>query len=129
MHTHSVRPGWTTVTGSAVENMHTDRIRNTALHLRRFGQRLEHPPVTMRFPVIPILMLGRGNRVTCRICDNEIISGIAEKRFIELGPETGNKTVVERGLLPGEQIVVEGYHKLAHGQKARTADVPAVAAN
>ena len=42
--------------------------------------------------------------------------GIAEKRFIELGPETGNKTVVERGLLPGEQIVVEGYHKLSHGQ-------------
>ena len=50
--------------------------------------------------------------------------GIAEKRFIELGPETGNKTVVERGLLPGEQIVVEGYHKLTHGQKARTADTP-----
>ena len=47
--------------------------------------------------------------------------GIAEKRFIELGPETGNKTVVERGLLPGERIVVEGYHKLTHGQKARTA--------
>lgn len=44
--------------------------------------------------------------------------GIAEKRFIELGPETGNNTVVERGLLPGEQIVVEGYHKLTHGQKA-----------
>ena len=50
--------------------------------------------------------------------------GIAEKRFIELGPETGNKTVVERGLLPGEQIVIEGYHKLTHGQKARTADMP-----
>ncbi len=46
--------------------------------------------------------------------------GIAEKRFIELGPETGNMTVVERGLLPGERIVVEGYHKLSHGQKART---------
>ena len=46
--------------------------------------------------------------------------GIAEKRFIELGPETGNKTVVERGLLPGERIVTEGYHKLTHGQKARS---------
>lgn len=44
--------------------------------------------------------------------------GVAEKRFVELGPEVGNKTVVERGLLPGEQIVVEGYHKLTHGQKA-----------
>ena len=45
--------------------------------------------------------------------------GIAEKRFIELGPETDNMTVVERGLLPGERIVVEGYHKLTHGMKAR----------
>lgn len=44
--------------------------------------------------------------------------GVAEKRFVELGPEVGNKTVVERGLLPGEQIVVEGYHKLTHGQRA-----------
>lgn len=47
---------------------------------------------------------------------------IVERRFIELGPETGNNVVVERGLLPGEQIVVEGYHKLAHGMKARRAD-------
>ena len=44
--------------------------------------------------------------------------GVAEKRFVETGPEVGNKTVIERGLLPGEQIVVEGYHKLNHGQKA-----------
>lgn len=49
---------------------------------------------------------------------------IVEKRFIELGPETGNKVVVERGLLPGEQIVVEGFHKLSHGMKARRADQP-----
>ena len=44
--------------------------------------------------------------------------GVAEKRFVETGPEVGNKTVIERGLLPGEQIVVEGYHKLTHGKKA-----------
>ena len=44
--------------------------------------------------------------------------GVAEKRFVETGPEVENKTVIERGLLPGEQIVVEGYHKLTHGQKA-----------
>ena len=49
---------------------------------------------------------------------------IVERRFIELGPETGNKVVVERGLLPGEQIVVEGFHKLSHGMKARRADQP-----
>lgn len=40
---------------------------------------------------------------------------VVEKRFIETGPETGNKTIVERGLSPRELIVVEGYHKLTHG--------------
>ncbi len=46
-------------------------------------------------------------------------SGVAEKRFIEIGPENGNNTIVERGLLAGEEIVIEGYHKLAHGMKAQ----------
>ncbi len=47
-----------------------------------------------------------------------------EKRFIELGPEIGNNTVVERGLMKSEEIVVEGYHKLTHGMKAISAPVP-----
>lgn len=47
-----------------------------------------------------------------------------EKRFIETGPETGNKTIVERGLLPGESIVVEGFHKLSHGMKVDPQPVP-----
>ena len=42
---------------------------------------------------------------------------IVEKRFVELGPELKNNTVVERGIVSGEQIVVEGYHKLTHGMK------------
>lgn len=42
-----------------------------------------------------------------------------EKRFIELGPEQGNYTVVERGLAANEQIVAEGYHKLNPGMKVR----------
>ena len=46
-------------------------------------------------------------------------NGRVEKRFIEVGPETGNNTIVQRGLLAGEEIVVEGYHKLIHGMKAR----------
>lgn len=46
-------------------------------------------------------------------------NGRVEKRFIEIGPETGNNTIVQRGLLAGEEIVVEGYHKLIHGMKAR----------
>jgi len=43
---------------------------------------------------------------------------VVEKRFIETGPEKNNIIVVTRGLAPEEQIVVEGYQKLAHGQKA-----------
>lgn len=42
---------------------------------------------------------------------------VVERRFIELGPETGNETIVERGLVKGEKIVSEGYHKLFHGIK------------
>lgn len=45
-----------------------------------------------------------------------------EKRFIELGPEFGNSTVVERGLVPGENIVVEGYHKLTPGIKVKVSN-------
>ena len=40
---------------------------------------------------------------------------VAERRFIELGPETDIMMIVERGLIPGERIVVEGYHKLMPG--------------
>lgn len=42
-----------------------------------------------------------------------------ERRFIELGPEFQNQVVVERGLVPGEEVVVEGYHKLSPGMKVR----------
>lgn len=47
----------------------------------------------------------------------------AEKRFIELGPEIGNNVVVERGLIPGEMIVDEGYHKLTPGIKMRLGEI------
>ncbi len=42
---------------------------------------------------------------------------VVEKRFVEIGPEIRNNTVVERGLASGEQLVVEGYHKLQHGMR------------
>lgn len=45
-----------------------------------------------------------------------------ERRFIELGPEFGNDVVVERGLIPGELIVNEGYHKLTPGAKVKVAE-------
>ncbi len=45
-----------------------------------------------------------------------------EKRFIELGPEVSNKLVVERGLVAGEPIIVEGFHKLVPGAKVRVVE-------
>lgn len=42
---------------------------------------------------------------------------VVEKRFVELGPESGNYVVVERGLSPEEAVVVEGFHKLSAGMK------------
>lgn len=42
---------------------------------------------------------------------------VAERRFVELGPEFGNQVVVERGLTPAELVVTEGYHKLTPGSK------------
>ncbi len=44
---------------------------------------------------------------------------VCEKRFIELGPEIENSVIVERGIAPFENIVVEGYHKLVHGSKVQ----------
>ena len=49
--------------------------------------------------------------------------GIVEKRFVELGPEVKNNTVVERGIVAEEQIVVEGYHKLSHGMRVEAIPV------
>ena len=40
-----------------------------------------------------------------------------EKRFVEIGPEIDNQVVVERGLAPGEMVVVEGQHKLSPGME------------
>lgn len=48
---------------------------------------------------------------------------VAERRFIELGPEFHNDVVVERGLAAGEMIVSEGFHKLTPGVKVRLAAV------
>ena len=44
---------------------------------------------------------------------------VVERRFVEVGPELENMTVIERGLVRGEQIVTEGYHKLTHGMKVK----------
>ncbi|MCH5223243.1 MAG: efflux RND transporter periplasmic adaptor subunit [Muribaculaceae bacterium] len=44
---------------------------------------------------------------------------IVERRYVEIGPEIGNNTVIERGLAKGEKIVVEGFHKLNPGMKVK----------
>lgn len=46
---------------------------------------------------------------------------VVERRFVETGPEIGNTTIIERALSPGEKIIVEGYHKVKHGQKVAPA--------
>lgn len=49
---------------------------------------------------------------------------IVEKRLVVTGPEiSGNRTVVERGLVSGERIVTEGYHKLTHGMEVEPVEV------
>lgn len=44
---------------------------------------------------------------------------IAEKRFVQIGPEIENNVVIERGLGENERVVIEGYHKLVPGMKVR----------
>lgn len=49
---------------------------------------------------------------------------VVERRFVELGPGIENRTVIERGLSPGENIIVEGHHKLSPGLKVRVHTKP-----
>lgn len=42
---------------------------------------------------------------------------VVEKRFVEIGPQIENSFIIERGVVGGENVVVEGYHKLSHGMK------------
>lgn len=44
---------------------------------------------------------------------------VVERRYVEIGPEIDNNTVIERGLAKGERIVVEGFHKLNPGMKVQ----------
>ena len=44
---------------------------------------------------------------------------VAEKRFVQVGPEVGNSVVIERGLGENERVVVEGYHKVSPNMKVQ----------
>lgn len=49
---------------------------------------------------------------------------VVERRFVETGPEIeNNNIIIERALSPGEKIIVEGYHKVKHGQKVAPIEV------
>lgn len=82
------------------------------------------------FTKVKVLMDVRNNAVTIPSKAVEIEKGgayvyivrpdsIVERRFVETGPELDNDIIVERGLAAGEELVVEGYHKLHHGTKVR----------
>lgn len=49
---------------------------------------------------------------------------VVERRYVEIGPEIENNTVIERGLAQGEKIVVEGFHKLNPGMKVKPVAMP-----
>ena len=54
---------------------------------------------------------------------------IVERRYVETGPEFDNSIIIERGLESGENIVVEGFHKLKHGMKVVPIETDSVQVN
>lgn len=42
---------------------------------------------------------------------------VVERRYVEIGPEFDNNTVIERGLGADENIIVEGYNKVKNGMR------------
>ncbi|MDE6154343.1 MAG: efflux RND transporter periplasmic adaptor subunit [Muribaculaceae bacterium] len=54
---------------------------------------------------------------------------IVERRFVETGPELDRTTVIERGLEAGENIIVEGYHKVKNGMKVAPVSNNAITVN
>lgn len=90
----------------------------------------DHRLLPGEYTKVKVLLDVRTDAVTIPVKAMEIEKGgayvyvvrpdnIVERRFIETGPEVGNTVVVERGLDKNEHIVVEGYHKLAHGMKVK----------
>lgn len=46
----------------------------------------------------------------------------AERRFIEAGGRYGSLIIVEQGVTAGEQVIVEGMHKVQHGERVEVVD-------
>lgn len=90
----------------------------------------EHTLLPGEFTKVKVLMDVRANAIEVPAKALEIEKGgayvyvvrpdsIVERRYVETGPELDNDIIIERGLATGENIVVEGYHKLRHGMKVR----------
>lgn len=88
----------------------------------------DHTLLPGEFTKVKLLMDVRENAIAIPAKAIEIEKGgayiyvvrpdsIVERRYVETGPEFDNSIIVERGLTSGESIVVEGYHKLKHGDK------------
>lgn len=45
-----------------------------------------------------------------------LADGTAERRFVEIGNRYGSSIIIEQGLEAGEAVIVEGMHKIQHGQ-------------
>lgn len=96
----------------------------------------EHTLLPGEFTRVKVLLDVRENAIAVPAKALEIEKGgayvyvvrpddVVERRFVETGPELGNKIIVERGLAAGENIVVEGFHKLKHGMKVHPVEATA----
>jgi len=53
-----------------------------------------------------------------------LTDGTAERRFVEIGGRYGSLMIIEQGLEVGDQVIVEGMHKIQHGQSVEVVDEP-----
>lgn len=94
----------------------------------------EHTLLPGEFTRVKLLMDVRENAITVPSKAIEVEKGgayiyivkpdsIVERRFVETGPELENSIVIERGVAAGENIIVEGYHKVRNGTKVAPVNV------
>jgi len=50
--------------------------------------------------------------------------GTAERRFVEIGGRYGSSMIIDQGLEAGDLVIVEGMHKIQHGQAVDIVDEP-----
>jgi len=80
-----------------------------------------------RGPVVPASVVQRGPEGSYAFVVMQDMS--VEMRKIKVGPIEKDQALIESGLAPGEQVVVDGQYKLQVGSKIRAADSRASAPN